>query len=59
MVRLSECSSYRGFKLSSDFYEKVSVEVQREFKNSSNYWKFELSRVQAIESVLYVYVKFK
>ena len=43
MVRLRECSSYRGFVLSSDFYEKVLVKVQREFKNSSSYWKFELS----------------
>ena len=33
MVPLSECSSYRGFQLSSDFYEKVLVKVQRlEFK---------------------------
>ena len=31
MVRLNECSSYRGFELSSDFCEKVLVKVQREF----------------------------
>ena len=43
IVRVIECSSYRGFELSSDFYEKVLVKVQREFKNSSSYWKFELS----------------
>ena len=43
MVRLSECSSSRGFELSSDFYEKVLVKVKREFKNSSSYWKFRLS----------------
>ena len=43
MVRLSECSSYRGFELSSVFYEKVIVKVQGECKNSSSYWKFELS----------------
>ena len=43
MVGLSECLSYRGFELSSDFYEKVLVKVQREFKSSSSYWKFELS----------------
>ena len=48
MVRLSECSSYRGFELSSDFYEKVLVKVQGEFKNSSSYWKFELSGVRVI-----------
>ena len=53
MVRLNECSSYRGFELSSDFCEKVLVKVQREFKNSSSYWKFELSGVRVIESVLY------
>ena len=29
MVWLSECSSYRGFELSSNFYEKVLVKVQR------------------------------
>ena len=46
MVRLNECSSYRGFDLSSDFCEKVLVKVQREFKNSSSYWKFELSGIQ-------------
>ena len=45
MVRLSECSSYRGFELSSDFCKKVLVTVQREFKNGSSYWKFELSGV--------------
>ena len=43
MVRLSECSTYRGFELSSDFYEKVLKKAQREFKSSSSYWKFELS----------------
>ena len=53
MVRLSECSSYRGFKLSSDFYEKVLVKVQREFKHSLSYWKFKLSGVRVIGSVLY------
>ena len=37
MVRLSECSSYRGFELSSHFYEKVLVKVQGEFKSSSSY----------------------
>ena len=52
MVPLSECSSYLGFELSSDFYEKVLVKVQREFKNSSSYWKFELSGVRVIGSVL-------
>ena len=48
MVRLSECSSYQGFELSSVFYEKVIVKVQGECKNSSSYWKFELSRVGVI-----------
>ena len=43
MVQPSKCLSYQGFELSSDFYEKVLVKVQREFKNSSSYWKFELS----------------
>ena len=52
MVRLNECSSYRGFELLSDFCEKVLVKVQREFKNSSSYWKFELSGVRVIGSVL-------
>ena len=52
MVRLNECSSYRGFELSSDFCEKVLVKVQREFKNSSSYWKCELSGVRVIGSVL-------
>ena len=37
MVRLSECSSYRGFELSSDIYEKVLLKVEREFKSSSSY----------------------
>ena len=37
MVRLSECSSYRGFELSSDFNERVLVRVQGECKNSSSY----------------------
>ena len=41
MVRFSECLSYQGFELSSDFFEKVLVKVQRELKNSSSYWKFE------------------
>ena len=45
-----------GFELSSDFYEKVLVKVQRELKNSSSssssYWKFELSGVRVIGSVL-------
>ena len=50
MVRLSECSSYQRFELSSDFYEKVLVKVQREFKSSSSYWGFEL---------LELYCKFK
>ena len=45
MVRLSECSSYWGFELSSDFYEEVLVKVQQEFKNSSSYRRFELSGV--------------
>ena len=45
MVRLSECSSYRGLALSSDFYEKVLVKVQRKFKNSSSYPGFEFSRM--------------
>ena len=53
MVRLSECSSYRGFELSSVFYEKVIVKVQGECKNSSSYWKFELSRVRVIGISLY------
>ena len=57
MVRLSECSSYRGFGLSSDFYEKVLVKFQREFINSSSYWKFELSGVRVTESVLYINFK--
>ena len=56
MVWLSECSSYWVFELSSDFYEKVLVKVQREFKNSLSYWKFELSVVGVIRSVLYVLV---
>ena len=43
MVQPSKCLSYQGFELSSDFYEKVLVKVQREFKNSSSYWKFKLS----------------
>ena len=42
MVRLRECSSYRGFELSSDFYEKVLAKVQGELQNNSSYWKFEL-----------------
>ena len=50
MVRLSECSSYRWFELSSDIYEKVLVKVQREFISSSSYWKFELSGVYCISS---------
>ena len=53
MVRLSECSSYRGSELTSNFYEKVLVKVQWELKNSSSYWKFELSEVRVIGSVLY------
>ena len=53
MVRLSECSSYRGFELSSDFYEKVLVKVQRELKNSSSYWKFEFPGARVVGSVLY------
>ena len=53
MVRLSECSSYRGFELSSVFYEKVIVKVQGECQNSSSYWKFELSRVRVIGISLY------
>ena len=53
MVRLSECSSYRGFKLSSDFYEKVLAKVQGELQNSLSYWKFELSDVRVIGSILY------
>ena len=53
MVRLSECSSYRGFELSSDFYEKVLAKVQGELQNSSSYWKFELSGVRVIGSILY------
>ena len=52
MVRLNECSSYRGFELSSDFCEKVLVKVQREFKNSSSYWKFELSGAYCINLLL-------
>ena len=48
MVRLSECSSYRGFELSSDFYEKVLVKVQRESKTSSSYRGFNLSGVYCI-----------
>ena len=43
MVWLSECLSYRGFELSSDFYEKVLVKIQREFKK-----KFELLEVRVI-----------
>ena len=53
MVRLSKCSSYWGLELLSDFYEKVLVKVQREFKNSSSYWKFELLGIRVIASVLY------
>ena len=52
MVRLSKCSSYRGFELSSDFHEKVLVKVQREFQNSLSYWMFELSGVRVIGSVI-------
>ena len=52
MVRLSDCSSHRGFELSSDFYEKLLVKVQWEFKNSLSYWKFKLSGVRVIGSVL-------
>ena len=37
MVWLSECSSYRGFELSKDFYEKVLVKTQPELKKSSSY----------------------
>ena len=48
MVRLSECSSYRGFELSSVFYEKVIVKVQGECKNSSSYRGFELSGFHCI-----------
>ena len=45
MVPLSECSSYRGFELSSDFCKKVLLKVQRErVTGSSSYWGFELSR---------------
>ena len=35
MVRLSECSSYRGFELSSDFYESISegsMGIQKQFE---------------------------
>ena len=42
----------KWFELSSDFCEKVLMKVQREFKNSSSYWKFELSGVRIIGSVL-------
>ena len=52
MVRLSECLSYRGFELWSNFCEKVLEKVRREFKNSLIYWKFELSEVRVIGSVL-------
>ena len=52
MVRLSKCLSYRGFELWSNFCEKVLEKVRREFKNSSIYWKFELSGVRVIGSVL-------
>ena len=48
MVRLSECSSYQEFELSSDFNERVLVKVQGECKNSSSYWKFELSGLYCI-----------
>ena len=53
MVRLSECSSYRGFELSSDFYEKVLAKVQGDSKTvrvtgSSSYRGFELSGVYCI-----------
>ena len=54
MVQLSECLSYRGLELSGDFYEKVLVQVQRGFKNSSSYWKFELLAVRVIGSILYI-----
>ena len=57
MVQPSKCSSYRGFELSSDFYEKVLFKVQREFKNNLSYWKFELSGVQVVGSVLYFIIK--
>ena len=50
MSGISEC---QGFGLSSYFYEKVLVKVQREFKNSSRYWKFELSRVRVVGIILY------
>ena len=53
MVRLNKCSSYRGSELSSDLSSEVSVKVQWEFKNSSSYWKFELSGVRVSGSVLY------
>ena len=48
MVQISECLSYREFELSSDFYEKVLMKVQWEFKNKSSYWKFQLSGDRAI-----------
>ena len=54
MVRLSECSSYPGFELSSDLYEKVLARVQGELQNSSSYPKFELSGVRVIGSILYI-----
>ena len=55
MVRRRKCSSYRGFELSSDFYEKVLVKVPREFKNSSSYWKFELSGFRVMAMILYCF----
>ena len=56
MIRVSECSSYRGFELSSDFYEKVLVKVQGDSKivrvsGSSSYRGFELSGLYCICTV--------
>ena len=50
MVRVNRGSSYRVF------YEKVLAKVQGECKNSSSYWKFELSGDQVIGIILYTYI---
>ena len=53
MVRDNECSSYRGFELTSVFYKKVLGKVQGECKivrvnESSSYRGFELSGLYCI-----------
>ena len=52
MVRHGECLSYWGFELSSEFYEKKLLRVQREFKKSSSCCKFELLGVWVIGIIL-------